>query len=104
MNPMRIIGPTVENESQELLLGARDIPAAAIRANLTSVLKDLKTILTGVTEELGDGHLAHVDVALCIGIDGSVGLLGIGAKANASGGMTVRISFDRPSGAGEILK
>ena len=91
---MRIIGSPVEQESGEILLGARDIPVPAIRANLNSALKDLNMILDGISDQMGRGRLAHIDVTLGVGIDGSVGLLGTGVKASTSGGITMHISFD----------
>jgi hypothetical protein len=92
---MRIIAPAIDgNRPDEILLGSRDIPAAAIRANLIETLKEIKVILTGVNQELGNCRVAHVDVTVGVGLDGSVGLLGVTAKASASGGLTMRIVFD----------
>ena len=72
-------------------LGPGRVPIDAIKANLKIAMEQVSDLVRSSREAVGDLRLAHVDVALGIGIDGSVGLLGTGVSTKVTGTLTVRL-------------
>ncbi len=73
---------------------ASQVPIEAITAGMTSVLKECGMMFEKVQEVVGKCQLAHVDLSLAIGVDGSVGLFGTKVSGEAKGGVVVRLTFE----------
>lgn len=72
-------------------LSSRRISVEAISANLRRALGELEQLASEALSALNDIKIEHIDVQIGIGIDGSVGILGAGVGASASGALTVRL-------------
>lgn len=90
--------PTFEPADTGSMMASGRAPIAAIKANMNVLLADCRAMFEEASKSLEGGRLSHVDLSLAIALDGSVGLFGTRAGAEARGGMTVRIEFgEKPS-------
>jgi hypothetical protein len=63
-----------------------------VASNLRTVIDQVDDLIRAAQEPAGTLVVAHVDVNLAIGADGSVGLLGTAGGTNAKATLTVRLA------------
>ena len=86
--------PVPLGEAGQATLSSHRIPVAALRANMSGVLRDVAQMLADAGTVLGKCKIEYVDISLGISVDGSVGLLGSGVAGGAKGAINLRLKFD----------
>jgi hypothetical protein len=71
--------------------GSSRVPIEATEASLKAVMEQVSSLVLAAKDAVGELRIAHVDVALAIAADGSVGLLGTTVGAGAKATLTVRL-------------
>jgi len=74
-------------------VGSSRVPVEATAASLKAVMEQVSNLILGAKDAVGEFRIAHVDVALVIAADGSVGLLGTAVGAGAKATLTVRLQL-----------
>lgn len=74
-------------------LGSNRVPVDATAANLKVVMEQVSNLISAAKDAVGELRIAHVDVAVVIAADGSVGLLGTAVSAGAQATLTVRLQL-----------
>jgi hypothetical protein len=72
-------------------VGSSRVPIEATVASLKLVMEQVSKLVLAAKDAVGELRIAHVDVALVIATDGSVGLLGTAVDAGAKATLTVRL-------------
>src|SRR5271170_8041429 len=75
------------------VVGSSRVPVEATAANLKAVMEQVSNLILAAKDAVGELRIAHVDVALVIAADGSVGLLGTAVSAGANATLTVRLQI-----------
>ena len=74
-------------------VGSSRVPIEATAASLKLVMEQVSDLMLAAKDAVGELRIAHVDVALVIATDGSVGLLGTAVGAGAKATLTVRLQL-----------
>jgi hypothetical protein len=69
------------------------VSVEATAASLNAVIEQVSKLILAAKDAAGELRIAHVDVALVIAADGSVGLLGTDVGAGAKATLTVRLQL-----------
>jgi hypothetical protein len=75
--------------------GSNRVPVETIKANLKTVMENVKSLVHVTQGGMGDLVVSHVDVGVAISIDGSVGLIGTGANTSPEATLRVRLRIGR---------
>jgi hypothetical protein len=96
---MLIFDPAPARRLQESVdtMGSASVPLDAVKASMKALLRDYQEIFDEAWDDTGEATLSYVDLSLAIAVDGSVGLFGFKAGAEARGGITVRLEFTKAS-------
>jgi hypothetical protein len=80
-----------------------DVPLDTLKASIKELIDECREMFQDATQASGDARIAHVDLSLAISVDGSVGLFGTPGAAEAGGGITVRLEFDKGQQSGSSV-
>lgn len=94
-----VVDPPVAIRGDRTLAVSR-VPVEALKENVEAVLGLWRDVFTRVERGFGSCRVDYVDLTLAVAVDGSVGIFGVNAGGEASGGISVRLRFDR-EGEGE---
>lgn len=93
-----ILGAEVPSRGREAdTLGSNPVPVETLRANLKALVESLNDLFVTTGGRVGALRICHVDVAVAIGADGSMGLVGTGAGAGTEATLKLRLKKIAPA-------
>ena len=82
-------GPIERGAGEALAGGAlRSVPVSVLKTNMERFFNQLREILAGGGDRVGDFEVSEVEVAAQITGDGQICLMGSGVKVGVQGGIT----------------
>jgi hypothetical protein len=73
------------------------VPLDALKENIRELIDECREMFRDASTSSEGAQIAHVDVAMAISVDGSVGIVGASGLGEAGGGFTVRLTFGNAS-------
>jgi hypothetical protein len=100
INPAPTFG-VIPGAAEEMI--STDVSLDTLKANIKELISECQEMFQDAAQPTGDARIAHVDLALAISVDGSVGLIGTAGGAEPGGGITVRLEFSKGAQSGSSV-